>query len=203
LRHARTVANHEWSLAGGRHLVECAGNQFLSRSGATAKEHSAEVRSDAAHDREDLEHLRAASDHTLKLKRGGEFFVQCESVALRPYVLERLHDAGTEAGHRNRLGQVIGGAFFYCLDRSGGGVIAGQEEDFDGRVKSDDLFEHLHAVHIGHVKIQDEDFRTPRFDTLQGDAGIRVGDDFEIETPQGLLYDVNDDLLIVHDQHRC
>src|SRR6185437_1289467 len=168
----------------------------------TAYQSCAEMRSYARHLIEELQHSRAATHHTLKSKRGGEFGVELARSAIFFGGLERTFNTRSKFRHGNRLAKKVGRALFDGFKGKRRRIVSGEQNDFYTRIELRNLFQHLHATGIAEVQIEDDDPRMMLNEHSDSGFGISRHQDVERHVAEDIRHQFSDVRFVVDHQQR-
>jgi len=151
------VEGDEAALAPPAVVVEGAGDELLACAALAVDEDGGVGGGDLAECVEGAEHAGVVADDALEAVALVELLAELEVVAAQVLFLEGVADDGPELLEVDRLAQVGGGPLLHGGHGVLDGGVARDEDDLDLGVALLGLDEDLHAVHLVHHEVGDDE----------------------------------------------
>ena len=150
---------------------------------------------------EDIDHAAALAEDVVERIPFANLLPQRGDFVLERPLAQRPLDQEAQMLRIDRLGQKIIGPLTHGLDGIGDAAVAGRDHDRDRELALLNLVDQVHAAHLRHAQVGDDDAVGPLLQHLQGLGAVvgRVHFDFERQ-PQEFLNGSASILHILDDQ---
>ena len=172
LRHGAAVERHHRLVAPQRVEVDGLRDQPLAGARFAGQQDRAVGARDGLDHLEDVEHRLAAADDVRELMRQPERPLEQDVLLAQLAVLDLLAHLHLEQVDVERLAQVVAGAQPHRFD---GGFGRRERRDHDAEDVLVDLLgrpQHVHAAHVGHLDVGDQQIDRLALERLDGGAAV-------------------------------
>jgi len=149
--------------------VDGAGHQFFTGAALAGDQNCAVSGGYRADEFVDLQHRRADSNH---LRLFAEFFLQLKNLVPHLAALQRVGGKSFELFHIERLGDVVEGAEFECLDRAFRACVRRDEDELSVGSLQARALQNVDARHGRHFQVADNQVIEARSNAIHSPPGL-------------------------------